>query len=513
MTTFLQVKNNAGSVLASSISISDTSLTVATGDGAKFPTPGNGFHISIDDEILKCTARSGDTLTVSRAQEGTTAAAHSAGAAVELRITAQIISELQNTFNNILDDTYGGADGETTKAPTSNAFYDFAHNSGSSFPTSPITGQLFLHSVTGRNILYEYNGSTWIPLYSIGAMTLYVDGTSGTDDLNHGTGTGSNAFKTIQYAIDVIPPIYTGDVIINIGAGNYTEAIIIRGKQPSGNFSITLNGTLSSVADLTSDGDGVQGSGANLAAFYKSGMTANQYQNKILKFTSGSNNDTYKIIDSNSNDAGTKLIYCAGLALAAKPVANDTATVYDWGTTVQNIYCYGVRVNLNYIKCTTANGIQSSDYAVVGATVCQSTVTANYAANCTNYSTLTLTNCLFTTSGSRLIHCDNNSLLDMYGGKCFGVTASTLMIIAEYMGIIRIWYGCIVDTCAYGLYCIVQGLMRTYGVGNVYNVIKNCSTYGVRAQWGSFVLDTAENQYSGNGANESADAATFAYID
>jgi hypothetical protein len=96
MTTFLQVKNRAVSTLASGIDNVVTSLTVATGEGAKFPTPGNGFHITIDDEILKCTARTTDTLTVTRAQEGTTAVAHNAGAAVRLNITAAIVQQLQD---------------------------------------------------------------------------------------------------------------------------------------------------------------------------------------------------------------------------------------------------------------------------------------------------------------------------------------------------------------------------------------------------------------------------------
>jgi hypothetical protein len=108
---FLQVKNRAVSTLASGISDTDTSLTVASGDGAKFPQPGNGFHITIDDEILKCTARSGDTLTVTRAQEGTSAAAHNAGAAVSLNVTAKIIDDITTA----LDDhdarhKWGGAD-------------------------------------------------------------------------------------------------------------------------------------------------------------------------------------------------------------------------------------------------------------------------------------------------------------------------------------------------------------------------------------------------------------------
>jgi len=90
---FLNVKNRAFSTLAANITDTATSLNIATGDGAKFPT--SNFHITIEDEILLCTSRTTDTLTVTRAQEGTTAAAHSAGAKVELRITAEIISQLQ----------------------------------------------------------------------------------------------------------------------------------------------------------------------------------------------------------------------------------------------------------------------------------------------------------------------------------------------------------------------------------------------------------------------------------
>ena len=90
---FLNVKNRAKSALAADITSTATSLNVATGEGAKFPD--SNFHITIDDEILLCTSRTTDTLTVERAKEGTTAAAHNAGKAVELRITAQIITELQ----------------------------------------------------------------------------------------------------------------------------------------------------------------------------------------------------------------------------------------------------------------------------------------------------------------------------------------------------------------------------------------------------------------------------------
>ena len=68
-TTFLVPKNDASSTLASGISDSATSLAVASGGGAKFPST-YPFNIRIEEEILQCTNRSTDTLTVTRAQEG-----------------------------------------------------------------------------------------------------------------------------------------------------------------------------------------------------------------------------------------------------------------------------------------------------------------------------------------------------------------------------------------------------------------------------------------------------------
>lgn len=74
--------NNAQSTLAGSISDSTTTITLAAGGGAEFPTlsAGEQFTATITDaatgllrEIVVCTARVGDTLTVVRGQEGTTA--------------------------------------------------------------------------------------------------------------------------------------------------------------------------------------------------------------------------------------------------------------------------------------------------------------------------------------------------------------------------------------------------------------------------------------------------------
>jgi len=92
--------NNATTNLASSITSGATSLTVLTGTGSLFPNPTNGDYFLVTligisgspIEIVKCTARSTDTFTVVRAQEGTTASAFNGGDQVQLRITAGVMN-------------------------------------------------------------------------------------------------------------------------------------------------------------------------------------------------------------------------------------------------------------------------------------------------------------------------------------------------------------------------------------------------------------------------------------
>jgi hypothetical protein len=77
--------NDAGSSLSASIDDTVTSLTVAS--ATSFPIEGN-FRIIIDDEIMLVVNVIGLTFIVVRAQESTTAAAHSASAGVFHVLTA-----------------------------------------------------------------------------------------------------------------------------------------------------------------------------------------------------------------------------------------------------------------------------------------------------------------------------------------------------------------------------------------------------------------------------------------
>lgn len=104
----IKFSNNASTTLASGITAAATTLSVAAGTGAEFPTlaAGDYFYATIVSaadpavfEIVKVTARSTDTFTIVRAQESTTAAAWTAGAKVDLRFTAQGLAEATDLDN------------------------------------------------------------------------------------------------------------------------------------------------------------------------------------------------------------------------------------------------------------------------------------------------------------------------------------------------------------------------------------------------------------------------------
>ena len=96
--------NNAATTLFASITSGATSLTVSSGTGTLFPNPTSPDYFLLTlqgvsgtpTEIVKVTARSTDTFTIVRAQEGTTASAFTGGDKAELRITAGELTGLTN---------------------------------------------------------------------------------------------------------------------------------------------------------------------------------------------------------------------------------------------------------------------------------------------------------------------------------------------------------------------------------------------------------------------------------
>lgn len=119
--TDLILTNQGTSTTTGAINNTDDPVTfsVASGDGnLKFPTlTGSKYHkivVANPDgtyEIMKVTSRTGDSLTATRAQEGTTKIAFSSGAIVSARFTAGDLDDILSrigwtTFaGTLLDDT------------------------------------------------------------------------------------------------------------------------------------------------------------------------------------------------------------------------------------------------------------------------------------------------------------------------------------------------------------------------------------------------------------------------
>ena len=105
----VQITNNAASTIPLGLASADTSFTVESGDGALFPALGASdfFNVTISNpagnfEIVRVTARSGDSFTIVRGQEGTVAIPFPANSRVELRVTVANVYAVMETFDFLL---------------------------------------------------------------------------------------------------------------------------------------------------------------------------------------------------------------------------------------------------------------------------------------------------------------------------------------------------------------------------------------------------------------------------
>jgi hypothetical protein len=134
MASPLKLMNNAIGRLTAGMSVVDTTATLVSGNGALFPALGVGEFfpatiIRASDsarEIVKVTARSTDVLTVTRAQEGTSALIFIAGDRVELRLTGGTLSTELARVESVADAAQAAADAAQTDADAAQVDADAA---------------------------------------------------------------------------------------------------------------------------------------------------------------------------------------------------------------------------------------------------------------------------------------------------------------------------------------------------------------------------------------------------
>lgn len=122
----VQFANNAASRLVGPLTPSGTSLTVTPGDGALFPTLGAGdwFMATLirsdgAREIVKVTSRTVDAMSITRAQEGSSALSFNPNDRIEARLTAGELGDFRDgiaSAQSAASAAQGTADGKISKA-------------------------------------------------------------------------------------------------------------------------------------------------------------------------------------------------------------------------------------------------------------------------------------------------------------------------------------------------------------------------------------------------------------
>ena len=252
--------NNAVSSLASGLSNAATSLTLGTGEGARFPVPsaGNHFYVTIIDtlgnfEIVKVTARATDILTIVRAQDNTTAKTFSSGSSVELLPVAAIITDIFAAINSKLasasytaadvlaklltvDGAGSGLDADLLDGQSSAYYTDIASRLGYT-PLNAAGGTVGSTLVLGSNsVSGSASGILLFGSGTLGAAQLAVYGQS------HGTNPGRFRLRSSNGAsnYDLVSDLFNGIDLQwrgqnvwyagNDGAGSGLDADLLDGQ-------------------------------------------------------------------------------------------------------------------------------------------------------------------------------------------------------------------------------------------------------------------------------------------
>jgi len=216
MAGLAQFANNATTTLATAINSSVTSLTVAAGKGSLFPNPtaGQYFYMTLANiagtvEIVKCTARSTDTFTIVRGQDGTTAASWNSGDKVEQRLVATNLNNLGQ-----LDSTNTWAQAQTFSGGLSGAL------------TGNVTGNVSgtAASITGVNAIAQggtNNGSLGVVAGGVyyGDGTKVVETAAGTSgQVLTSNGASAPSFQTLSVSGRLLNIQY----FTTVGTATYT---------------------------------------------------------------------------------------------------------------------------------------------------------------------------------------------------------------------------------------------------------------------------------------------------
>ena len=315
-------KNNANTVLTADISSSATSISVQAGNVFPSLSAGEYFLCTIDDdtnnEIVKVTAISGNTLTVVRAQEGTTARAFSTSNTIEARLTAGIMNVFPQldggtltadtdtitegstnlyytdaraqavSINNVVEDTspqlggtldtndqliqFGDSSGETVNRLQFGASQDLQiyHNGSHSNIRDVGSGNLYIDGSASINFRSGDAGETYAIFNDDGAVSLYYNNAVKLATSNTGvTVTGEVAATSLDISgdVDVDGTLETDALTIN-GTTSVAFESADHSKLDGIEASADVTDAANVGAALTAFSTTTDAASADLVAFY-----------------------------------------------------------------------------------------------------------------------------------------------------------------------------------------------------------------------------------------------------
>jgi len=230
------LKNFAYSLVATppSPATSGTSLVVTAGQGALFPTapfdatiwPAGVQPLSTNAEIVRVTAVSTDTFTITRAQYGTTARSITAGYQIAQTITANLFNQLNIAVGNALKASNNLSDvanystalqtlnGLPLSGGTMTGFINqYFVSAGSAGPISSPTALTAAYNLVGGGITNRYfalpvgsNSGQTVTVYNQSPYAAYIV-PSGTDTIDGSTTAVTlNQYQSWTGVANVVPP-------------------------------------------------------------------------------------------------------------------------------------------------------------------------------------------------------------------------------------------------------------------------------------------------------------------
>ena len=161
----VKVTNNGFGTISAGINSSATTIVLDSGQGARFPTLASGdffFGTLVDTsnniEIIKVTARSSDSMTVTRAQDNTSARAFSIGDRFELRPTAALFESIPYDNGTTSTGSLALPKGTTAQQPSAS------------------TTEGHIRYDTDDSVVYYSDGTSWIKISSTIATLSSVTG-------------------------------------------------------------------------------------------------------------------------------------------------------------------------------------------------------------------------------------------------------------------------------------------------------------------------------------------------